>query len=360
MENMEENIIKKSWVIRWICFILLFTQLFVWISYIMRPINVDRRNFTGYYAEKTKLDIVCIGASSTFVYWSPLVAWQEFGITSYNLAHRSMPPESFLTCLQEALKYQKPTLIILDIRPFIYTDTKRSESQIRFATDNMNYSFNRNALISDVVPDRIVENGDTNLFNYIFDISKYHTNWKALNQEMVIRFNNRSENYLKGFEFEDLVDMDMVDFVDVSNVYDSTPPDEYILCLFEELLSYVSTLETEVIFTVSPYDEGVSGRERYNYYESRILEMGWQFINTNNYLQDMDIDSYVDYFYDSRHMNIFGAEKYTKFLGTYILQHFRLQDHRDDEAYHQWNEDYIVWEQQVGLLKESLTAKLSQ
>ena len=40
------------------------------------------------------------------------------------------------------------------------------------------------------------------------------------------------------------------------------------------------------------------------------------------------------------HLNYNGAKKMTKYLGKYLIENYHLMDHRQDNAYNQWNLDY--------------------
>ena len=63
----KSNIIAISKII---IFIILFIIIFIILTYIMKPINVNLKNITGFYGEdKNSLDMVYIGGSAAFVYW---------------------------------------------------------------------------------------------------------------------------------------------------------------------------------------------------------------------------------------------------------------------------------------------------
>ncbi len=40
------------------------------------------------------------------------------------------------------------------------------------------------------------------------------------------------------------------------------------------------------------------------------------------------------------HVNFSGAEKLTSYIGAYLSEHFQLQDHREDDNYVRWWDDY--------------------
>ena len=68
-----------------VCFLFIFVLL---ICVIRRPLVADRDpRITKFYQEKpNSLDIVFIGSSNTYAFWSPLYAWSNYGIATYDYA----------------------------------------------------------------------------------------------------------------------------------------------------------------------------------------------------------------------------------------------------------------------------------
>ena len=56
----------------------------------------------------------------------------------------------------------------------------------------------------------------------------------------------------------------------------------------------------------------------------------------------MDIDWKHD-FYDTRHVNIQGAEKFTDYIVDWIEKEYDVEDHRGDPAYNSWDDAYDAY-----------------
>lgn len=343
---------KRKWIFRWIIFISLFVYLFVHISYLFRPTPVDRENVAGYYAEdKNSLDMVYIGGSSTFVYWAPMEAWENYGIASYDFGYNTMPADTFKSTVEEALKTQDPSLLVLDLRGFQNRPEHLFEVPIRNYTDSIKYSLNRERLIDKVVTDDLDITADKNKMNYHLDIAKYHTRWKELNENSWKLRNNINYNPNKGFYF---VPKKLPLFKINNEIIKTTKPvikkaDE----AFTELLEYCKDLNKQVLFVVNPYVELPEHREMYNYLRNRIYEYGFDYINTNEYIEEMNID-YNNDLYNEDHVNIYGAEKFTDFLAKYIKYNYELPDRRNNQKYDLWNEYIPTWNQQVKDTKQAI------
>ena len=65
----------------------------------------------------------------------------------------------------------------------------------------------------------------------------------------------------------------------------------------------------------------------------------------------MNLDYQKD-FYNTYHMNVYGAEKYTRFVANYLLENYQLNDHRNDD-----NKD--IWQQMYeDFVEEDATTKI--
>lgn len=82
-----------------------------------------------------------------------------------------------------------------------------------------------------------------------------------------------------------------------------------------ELISYLKWEKAEAIFVVAPFQENENQRKQYNYLAQIIADNGFQYFNGNDYYGEMGINEKLDS-YNVDHPNVFGAEKYTKFLSN--------------------------------------------
>lgn len=127
--------------------------------------------------------------------------------------------------------------------------------------------------------------------------------------------------------------------------------------IFIDFLEYYSSLDDQVLLVTNSYLELPEDRMKY-YYIKRVIS-GYDnisFINTNDYNQQMGLD-YSKAFIDIKHVNIFGAEKYTSFLGRYTQEHYDLPDRRQGELSDYWNAMIPEWDQTVMHIKKRLWNK---
>ncbi|MBC6680845.1 hypothetical protein [Zhenpiania hominis] len=111
--------------------------------------------------------------------------------------------------------------------------------------------------------------------------------------------------------------------------------------MFNDLLDYCDSIDTEVLFVLSPFSAKEDNVGRLNEAVRIAEERGYPVLNfnTKELVEDVGINWETD-FYNSNHANILGAEKYTKYLANYIAEHYDMEDHRGDPAYKSWDESY--------------------
>ena len=75
-------------------------------------------------------------------------------------------------------------------------------------------------------------------------------------------------------------------------------------------------------------------------------ENGIDILDMNLCYDEIGIDNTLD-FYDTEHLNVYGAEKASAYLTEYIQDHFTLTPRNVDDA-SLWQEDLKVYHSQFG------------
>ena len=121
------------------------------------------------------IDVVCVGGSSTFVYWEPYLAWKEYGMTSYNLATNSAVPPVISGYTRYMLETQEPDLAVIDVRSYVggAGTVSGDEGAIRNMTDSLPLSGGRFRIVTEILNyyDAFADE-DTDIASFYFDIAK--------------------------------------------------------------------------------------------------------------------------------------------------------------------------------------------
>lgn len=338
---------KIKFIIKLIVFLCIFSVLLVSISYIVRPQSDMKERYTGFYSElNDTIDAIVIGPSSV----SPLIAapyiWNDFGIAIYPLSTNAQPVASVKYIIEEASKTQEDSLFIVDVTMFmVETDTLMTEPRIRNVVDNMKYSLTRVKAINEMVVDKNAR------IDYYFDISKYHSailGDDGLKLEDVKYFNFKNESMYKGYLFVEAVDI--FNPIDFHYVTDEVPIPQGAQAELVALMDYCTANNSNVLFMACPYILTENQKMKHNYIESLVTENGYYFVDFNDVYDEMGIDFGKD-FYNVNHMNVYGAEKFSTYLGNYLIGNYAFEDKRGNEEYTSWDMAYIKWKEKADITK---------
>ena len=339
-------------------FIGIFLLLLVLVSYMVRTNGDVKDRFSGFYAEKKDtLDIVMIGSSPVFPYYSAPKLWGETGIAMYPLSSNVQRPAAMKYLVEEASKTQSPQLFIFEMRMFTIEDEGLSENMAytRGVTDNMRYSIQRIKTIQALVP----EDDEEGRLSYYLDIMKYHTNWKmlALPSEWA-NMTYHKAHPLKGYTFKDEVGPQPMPDCGKAEGKTAIPPEQE--AYLRDLLEFLKSTGKDALFIVSPYGESLEEQQMFNYMEEITDSYGFPFLNMNNYYEEIGIvfeEDFADY---GSHTNAIGAEKCTDFLKTYLEENYCFEDKRGEESYRSWDEAYELWKTQMEPASETIRDRIAR
>lgn len=94
----------------------------------------------------------------------------------------------------------------------------------------------------------------------------------------------------------------------------------------------------------SPFSAGEGIQKQLNYLDRIAVEENIPYLNFLYLLDDIQFDFSKD-MAEWSHMNYFGAQKVTSYLGAFLKEHYQLTDHRSEpETASLWNEQYEAYE----------------
>lgn len=328
----------KKQLFQSIVFLVLFLVILMHLTYVIRTNGDVKDIFTGFYGEsENTLDVIMIGSSPVYPFYSGAKLWGEYGITCYPLSSHVQRPGAALPLLKEAYKTQDPQVIVFEMRMYTMEDGRMEDNMAyaRGVTDNMKYSFNRIYAINRLVTEPMER------YTYYFDIFKYHSNWKTMAlPEQLACFWYEKSNPLKGFAIRDEVGpLEKERIPSCTDLTDTFPiPAEQEEKLYE-LLEYLKDRQQQALFIVSPYREEEQEQKMFNYMEEIIESYGYEFVNMNEHYEEIGIDFETDYYDYGGHVNLLGAEKCTEYLGK-LLAPYQIEDKRGQEKYVSWDQAY--------------------
>lgn len=337
--------------IRGFVFLILAFFLLVYLNnvFTIADSNESRQIFNGFYAEeKDTLDGVYLGASSVYRFFAAPYAYNKTGSAIYSLGAARSPFMYNQHVMKEIMKTQNPKFFLVELRWFNWTEDDVKESYVRYTSDSMRFlSMNRIKGLNEVL-DYYEEEGkdlDYNRLNYYFPIVKYHSRWQAddfYKEDLLL---TRTAVDTKGYLMTGTRTFQHVDKALFPTYTEEIEPltDATQECL-DDFLDYCDSIPADIIFTLSPFPVSEEDMKRLNQAIKTVSDRGYLYINccTEEAVNAMGLDWKND-FYDSRHVNIQGAEKFTDYLIEWMQENYELEDHRGDPAYKSWDDAYDAY-----------------
>ncbi|MCI6992827.1 MAG: hypothetical protein MR892_05275 [Clostridiales bacterium] len=354
METKENRTVTKTRIILGILvFLICAGVVFAYLSKVfsMGDSDANRQTFKAFYAEEENtVDVAYFGTSASNRYFINPKAFHDQGISSFTLATMGMPLFYVPNLIDEVNKTQDPELYIIELR---WVDKERdqiTDAHIRRVTDNMKMSENRIDAIDksfDYMDGSTGMLGDItyNKIEYVMPIIKYHGRLAQENMTPGDFKLTSSKNQTKGYVLSPSTTKQVNQFM--SRLSEERQPlSDMAEAALNEVLDYCDSLpeDKEVLFVLSPYSVKKPQMPKFNTAMDMVKERGYTVINFNTpeMYEELDIDWDHD-FYNSKHVNYIGAEKYTSWLSEYIKENYDLEDHRGDSRYESWETAYEAY-----------------
>ena len=74
-----------------------------------------------------------------------------------------------------------------------------------------------------------------------------------------------------------------------------------------------------------------------NYVKRIIEEAGFPYLDGNQHVKEIGLDYGTD-FYNDKHTNVAGAEKFTTWLGDYIAEHYDISSEHSKKIVQSWDQ----------------------
>ena len=297
--------------------------------------NTPGRIAEFYAQPRDSIDVLFFGGSSYRAGIAPLAIWQEYGIAGFSRASSVQAPEVSVAYLEEALKYQKPSVVVLDpVSLFGDYDVDLQEAKLRQSLDGMKFSASKVRAAREVVRHSQVQT----LASYIFPVLRYHSRWNVLTRSDFVRRPPDPHLGQRGA----YMDRRIVPQVVPANFMKETdlirPCSKRSRKHYEKIAAICRKHGISLVLATLP---------RLSWRYSRHLgvrqfaaEHGLTYIDYNlpDLAATVSIDAATD-FYDHKHLNVQGALKVSRQLGGFLRDRYALPDRRPDPAYARWNED---------------------
>ncbi len=326
----------KKWTIRVVAVIVVVAMLFG-LQQLVVPKYMDdilEGSFVEeYYDETTDHDVIMVGDCEVYENFSPIVLWEEYGITSYIRGSAQQLIWQSYYLLEEMLKKESPEVVVFNVLSMKY-DTPQEESYNRMTLDGMKWSSSKyHAILASMTEEE-------SMLDYVFPLLRFHSRITELVESDFTYYISKRKVTHNGYYMRvDTMPAEDIEWTE-DEVDDYTFGDTAWLYL-DKMRQLCEENGAELVLIKAPSLSPVW----YDEYEAQIVEYAAEYDLTYiNYLEladELGIDYSTDTYDAGLHMNLSGATKLSMHLGNVLSAEFHLENHQSDEQL--WE----VWEEKV-------------
>ena len=342
-EKSRTGVLAAFWA-RALCFAVLAISALGYAAYALIPKHdYGICSMLHFYSQpRDTVDVLVVGTSIGYAGINPNVLWEEYGIAAYDLCSAEQPFWFTYYQLKEALKTQRPKVILLDAKPAIYTQDYSKKGRIILSTYGSLSPENRIAAIRASLED------PAKLRDYLLMFPVLHNGYDKIEPQMLAF---PPDNGGRGQNWKGYIEVDMVEqHSRPSFVWNrvrrniNAREEEYVRKIFE-----LAREENTPMFLVClPNPDYANDHMYMNYLWSLAEEYGVSGVEGEvgiNYNQpDLRFGlRYSSCFADWQHLNVKGSVLFSKRLGEDLKARFDLPDRRGDERYASWQAAADEW-----------------
>lgn len=309
-------------MVKGIIFVLLLSLILVTVNRILVPkyfINNSwptTSTYLGFYEmPENSIDVLFLGSSHAATAFIPQELYNNYGITSYNLACEQQNLLVSYYWLKEALRFQKPKAVVLETFYLFNDQFDSSEAYIRKAIDYMQWSDVKKQAVKDICS--IDEKQHKT--SYYFKNQRFHTRWTELTEDD-FSYSQMCKHYeMKGFStmFNQINENDYVPLTVGASLETADTVDLMQLYL-ENMFELCVVNDIDLILVKNPTTAWNIRKYNATKQLADVLNIDFYDFNTMELYNDIEF-SFGSDMIDRGHPSITGAVKITNYLGS-ILQ----------------------------------------
>ncbi len=311
--------------------LLLIALLFSFFSFFSFKFDDGLYNMKLFYEqEENSIDVLLLGSSHAYQHIHTGLLYDEFGLASFHLSSGAQHLWTSYHHLKDALKTQKPDLVVLEGYMLAATKDYRLEAWDVRNTFGLRPSLNWVQNLKAAVP-------EDEFWDFFFRFSRYHTRYEGdLGPQDY--YPNKGEKlyedwkgYLPNFQH---TRFDVPDALGTSDTQPLLPDVERYFRMFIELCQAENI---PVYIVISPCNISIEELQRCNRAHEIAAEYGVPFVNFNtpDLLEQLKFDYTAD-LGAGNHLNYRASARFTRALGEMLTAAYDLPDRRGDPRYASW------------------------
>ena len=335
---------NRIFLLRGLAFLLLLAAILVPVTQIFARKSLEkpwdmRNKIGGFYNEpEDEFQVMFFGSSHACASFSPLALWDSTGVKSYVFATQLQPLWATYAYLQEALKTQSPSLVVVECYMTADREDYKADGVNYSFMDELPLSFNKIRLAQASAPTWQEQ------LALLWNFPKYHTRWSELTAQDLALDRGKLADPYRGFVLLPKRDGFVPTRTDTSDVTEAEELTEKNALYLQKIMSLCAEKGIALWLCKSPSNTTAQERAVLLRVQQMAQENGVPFDDFNLCYEEIGIDAATD-FYDERHMNGSGADKFTRWFAALMQQRYpELAADPEDAA---WREAYAGYAETI-------------
>lgn len=286
-----------------------------------------------YYKNAGNNDVIFIGDCEVYENFSPITFWEEYGITSYIRGSAQQLIWQSYYLMEETFRYETPKVMVFNVLSMKYDtpkstgDQSQREAYNRMTLDGMRWSASKwNSIMASMTEEEKEWEGQ---YSYLFPLLRYHDRWSSLTAEDFTYWFTKEQVSDNGYLMQtgvkpltdEHVERPLVDYSFGENSW-------YYL---DKMVQLCKEKGTQLVLIKAPALSPVWWDQWDAQIEEYAAKNELLYINMLDYQQEMGIDWSKDTYDTGLHLNVYGAEKASRWFGKVLQEDCGVADRRNDE-----------------------------
>ncbi len=328
---------KKRYIICFSACLAVFAVMLVFFSRLVEPkyMSLSREGnlIADYYTETDAgrtHDVIFIGDCEAYSSFIPPLMYEEFGFCSFVRGSPSQSMAQSYYLLKEVFKYESPDAIVFSVYGMT-REGSASEAYNRMTLDGMRLSYEKIAAV------RESAYGDESILSYYLPLLRFHERIYGLTEDDFKYLFRRPAVSHNGYFMQKGIVPQSEPARDDAESAEMPLPSENFICL-DKMLALCRESGAELILVKTPTDSW-----RYPWYDSWSAEIAEyaeenviSYYDLTESADEIGIDMSLDSYDGGLHLNVYGAEKVSKYFGEILQNEHGILGQNDE-----------VWDEKV-------------
>lgn len=285
-----------------------------------------------YYAQDKNHDVIFVGDCEICTAFSPPYLWEKYGINSYVRGSVQQTVWQSYYFLEEMLQEENPKVVIFNVAAMKYEESP-DKAYTRMTLDAMRWSQYK---VKSVIRSLSEEE---HFIEYLFPILFYHDRWRSFTNEDFSGFQENERISFNGYLMFTQIKpyQEQVGKRNVKTEPLSSGAYEYL----DKIRELCKDRNIELILVKGP---GIVPAW-YSWWDCEMEVYAEKYdllyINMLDRIEELGIDYSSDTFSGGRHMNVFGAEKVSDYIGKLLVEEYQIPDRRGEWELEQYWKDEL-------------------